>query len=568
MFHRFSAKPAEARSQTKGRAGAAAARASYKRKNSYKNNHRNTGTSDSDGGPSPEDTVLPPAKQQKTARACDRCRLHRIKCDEQKPCAQCVAIQERCIVSYAPPSSTQGISVGSSTTSDTTHNVHLESSILASHVKGFFASGQPAFSYTAAAGCVFPQLPHPAVPLGERPLASNALLKSQRSHYLRLFWDICSPLLHIMSETEFAELDAMPPPTMFDTPSVRTALVDSMIALGMQNSHATGLAGRILGLQQPSRQLPFVEPAPPTIWPGFEYFHRSRECMRTNTEITLEAIRCHALMIVFLIKGNNFRDAYNLLGIAIRKAYIANLHRLPPNHLPEIAKTARMQLWWVLFYLDLQCSLQLDMPTASQKSLVKCPFPAEDALACYVSSSNHCKDGFNACTYSTRLVSLAVIVTDIGACVSTADLVDNDGDNGLAALENHALSLSAALKSLEVWRDELPSQLLMSRSWNSSSNTQMLDFDRDLALPTWLQRQMVLLELHYHNAYTLIQRPFIHLQHAHYNDASGTITPPDSPQPHVNLQIDSALHHAIIIVETAFTVCSTSDILYGWPEVL
>ncbi|CDM30139.1 unnamed protein product [Penicillium roqueforti FM164] len=82
-----------------------------------------------------------------------------------------------------------------------------------------------------------------------------------------------------MSKIEFAELETLPPPTMYDEYSVTSALVDSMIALGVQNSHVTGLAGRILGLQQSS--YPAALP-PEAAWPGFEYFHRSRQCMRAT----------------------------------------------------------------------------------------------------------------------------------------------------------------------------------------------------------------------------------------------------------------------------------------------
>ena len=451
-------------------------------------------------------------------------------------------------------------------TSTPPDNVHKEYFNLTSHIQSFFASGQPAFSHTSAlAGCLFPQLPHPAMPLGERSVASNALLKNQRSYYLRVFWDVCHPFLQIMSEPEFAELDALPPPPIFDEHSARSALVDSMIALGMQHSHATGQVGRILGLQQPH-----AAASPEATWPGFEYFYRCRECMRSNTEVTevtLEALRCHALMALYLMKGNAFQDAYNLLGITVRKAYTAKFHRLPPSDLPEAGKTARMQLWWMLFSLDIQCSLQLDMPAASQKSLIKCPLPNEDALARFVSFPNHREEGMNPCTYSTRLANLAVIVTDIGARVSTADLVDENGSSP-AAHEHHALDLSAALQNLEVWRDQLPSELLLSRCGDGSGNTEMLDFDRDRTLPLWLLRQRVLLELHYHNVYTLIQRPFIRLRSAHSNDVSGIVAPPDSQQPHVELHIASALHHANITVDTVFTVFSRSDVLYGWSEVL
>jgi hypothetical protein len=259
-------------------------------------------------------------------------------------------------------------------------------------------------------------------------------------------------------------------------------------------------------------------------------------------------------MALYFIKGNAIRDAYNLLGITVRKAYIAKLHRLPPTHLPEAERTARTQLWWILFSLDLQCSLQLEMPAASQKSLIKCHFPAEDALANYL-SPDHREEGLNPCKYSICLVKLAVIVTDIGACVSTADLVEDDE----ASLETHALNLSSALQGLEDWRVQLPSGLLLSR------NTEMLDFERDLSLPPWLQRQMVLLELHCHNSYILIQRPFIRLRNAYCNDNGATS---DSPKPHVELHSSSALRHAITIIDIVFTVCSVSDVLYGWSEAL
>ncbi|KAI9705157.1 MAG: hypothetical protein M1820_005304 [Bogoriella megaspora] len=617
MFHRFSATPAKARSQAKGSKPAPASN------ENNQNNENNRKNNDADSNPDPEHTVLPLAKRQKTVRACDRCRLHRIKCGEQKPCAQCVGIKAKCVVSYALPRSSQaesgsngnedingdtdqmkcdssssarpqsnhgsrGCNSASNTNSTANtspispsfspsrmsinhespwatntppDNVHKEYLNLAPDIQSFFASGQPAFPHTSAlAGCLFPQLPHPPIPLGERSLASNALLKSQRSYYLRIFWDVCHPLLQIMSESEFTELEALPPPPILDEHSARNPLVDSMVALGMQHSHSTGLAGRILGLQQP-----FVAVSLETTWPGFEYFHRCRECMRTNTEVTLGALRCHALMALYLMKGNAFRDAYNLLGITVRKAYIAKLHRLPPSDLPEAGRTARMQLWWLLFSLDIQCSLQLDMPAASQKSLIKCPFPTEDALARFVSSPHHREEGMNAYAYSTRMANLAVIVTDINACVSTSDLVDDHGSSP-AALEQHALNLSSALQNFRVWREQLPSELRLSD--DDSSNTEMLDFDRDLTLPAWLLRQRVLLELHYHNVYTLIQRPFIRLRSARSNDASGMITIADSQQPHVELHIASALHHANMIVDTTFAVYSSSDVLYGWPEVL
>ncbi|KAF2675307.1 hypothetical protein BT63DRAFT_365991 [Microthyrium microscopicum] len=607
MFHRFPATPAKSRGS-----GSGSARSKASRKNS--NAHT---TSISNSNSSPEHTVLPLSKRHKTARACDRCRLHRIKCDEQKPCANCVGIQAKCIVPSTSPSpsptrstehagspncpqsindssgcnsasnssSIASISPNSSSTVPSGMTMdqenwwatvlppesnHKEPFNLASHAQSFFASGLPAFSHSSTStlsGSLFAQLPHPAIPSEGRFLASNPLSQSQRSYYLRIFWDACHPFLQIISESEFVELDTLPPPAMFDGYMNGSPLADSMIALGMQHSHATGMATRILGLQPSTQQYSALASPVEATWPGLEYFHRCRQRMRTNTDVTLEALRCHALMALYLMKGNAFREAYNLLGITVRKAYIAKLHRPPASHLSEAERTAHMQLWWMLFSLDIQCSLQLDMPAASQKSLIRCPFPAEDALARYVSSASHREEGVNACTYSNHLAKLAVIVSDLGACASTADLVD-DGGSSPVAIEHHALDISSALGDLEVWHDQLPPELLLSRAGNASDNSESLEFGRDLTKPAWLQRQAVLLELHFHNVYTLIQRPFIRLRYPNAGDNCGMITPPDSKQPHVEVHISSALHHAIIIVDTAHTVCSVSDVLFGWSEIL
>ncbi|KAJ5798648.1 uncharacterized protein N7503_006153 [Penicillium pulvis] len=118
------------------------------------------------------------------------------------------------------------------------------------HVHGFFASEQQASSRSSAStGCPFPQLPYPAVPLGERLLPLETLPKIQHSYYLRLFWDACHPLLQIMGELEFAELDPLPPPAILHEYSATNALVDCILSLGIQHSHITGLSGHILGLQ-------------------------------------------------------------------------------------------------------------------------------------------------------------------------------------------------------------------------------------------------------------------------------------------------------------------------------
>ncbi|SCU93152.1 LAMI_0E13410g1_1 [Lachancea mirantina] len=440
---------------------------------------------------------------------------------------------------------------------------------IGARVHGFFASGELAFSHPSAlTGGLFPQPPYPTIPALERNQYSSYLSSDQRKHYLQLFWDVIHPLVQVLSSTEFAALGTVPLSTSTDEYSTTNALVDSMIALAMQHSHTTGLSSRILGLQQPLFRQSYSDTASAAAtWPGFEHFYRCRECMRTSSDVTLEVLRCHIFLVLYLMKACAFKDAYNLLGVTVRKAYSAKLHRTPPHHLSDCEKTARMQLWWSIFSLDLTCSLQLDMPTASQKGLIKCPLTTQDALTRYLSSPTPNDKTEETHTYSILFVNLATIVADISACVSTTDLVDGDCSSR-TALEEHALSLSSAFDKLEIWHNGLPFKPSINRSDGDITEPELRDIRGFLALPTSLARKAVLLELHYHNAYTLIQRPFIRLRYAQARIGCSPEILQDSQQPNVVLHIKSALCHASAIVDLVFSVCSSCDVLYGWSEIV
>jgi hypothetical protein len=90
----------------------------------------------------------------------------------------------------------------------------------------------------------------------------------------------------------------------------------------------------------------------------------------------------------------------------------------------------------------------------------------------------------------------------------------------------------------------------------------------NMFLPVWLQRQRILLELQYHNAYVLILRPFVSLCYALFTDPSGETPTVETEQSHVQRHILNAVHHASAIINIAFALSSRSDVLYGWPEVL
>jgi hypothetical protein len=129
---------------------------------------------------------------------------------------------------------------------------------------------------------------------------------------------------------------------MIDTSSSIKAMADIGIALSMQHVHATGLASRVFGVHQTNLSQQGLLGG--ITWPSFEYFVRCRDSMRAVTDFSLQNLQCHTLMIGYLIKGNAYQEAYNLLGITIRKAFIAQLHRAPLGNLTGTEKTTHVQL--------------------------------------------------------------------------------------------------------------------------------------------------------------------------------------------------------------------------------
>jgi hypothetical protein len=209
-----------------------------------------------------------------------------------------------------------------------------------------------------------------------------------------------------------------------------------------------------------------------------------------------------------------------------------------------------MQLWWMLFSLDIQCALQLGSPVACQPSLVKCPQPSLEAICRFVGASPvTTSDDHSLSAYCKFVVYLATVMADISTCVSSDDL---DEAKDLVVIEEFSNALVIALVGLETWRDRLPIDLRMGQP---RTDAERLHIDHGEPRARRLQRQAILLELKYHNAYVVFQRPCIRMLHL-----TGAAT--------VVGHIKGALNHSFAIIDIIFAVSSQSDIIYGWVEAV
>ena len=404
----------------------------------------------------------------------------------------------------------------------------------------FFAGYEPV---SAGASCEpFPILSNPTTPTQDNQYPSVLLSIDQKAYFLRLFWETYHPLLRVPSESHFRALYDSLWQEAIPEKETQGALVDCMIALGMQYGHRADLDSRILGLRVTSHRVG------DTSWAGSKYFRRCRDYMTMYTDITLVSMQCYALMALYLLNASDYKTAYGMLGVAVRNAHAINLHREPDAHSGADQDEIHRRVWWLLFTLDIRCSLQLRKPVAVQASVITCALPGDDGPGP---------------AYLTHVAKLAIAVANVDRLTSTFDMWAEASN--IAVLEHRASTLSSALAQLEQWRMELPSDLLSARREPQNTLPQSMSITEsplilELGVPTWLHRLRVLLEVHYHNAYVMLQRPFIcfprdfKLSQIH--------------QPQTDQHTRSALQHAIVVAIIIHGVCSSSDALLGWPEIL
>jgi hypothetical protein len=82
-------------------------------------------------------------------------------------------------------------------------------------------------------------------------------------------------------------------------------------------------------------------------------------------EPTLPAIKALLLIKFYLMDRGRMQDAWTLFGLAIRLAYLLNLHRDPDyldRDLSAHEKSVRRSLWWLMLYSDQYLSIALAKP--------------------------------------------------------------------------------------------------------------------------------------------------------------------------------------------------------------
>ncbi|KAM3524642.1 hypothetical protein NHJ13051_004418 [Beauveria bassiana] len=406
--------------------------------------------------------------------------------------------------------------------------------------------------------------------LPSAPTASETLNWDGQLYFVRLFWMSLAPLFPIMPESEFEALYAADGPYLLGQRTIEGALINGMTALGIQCAEATGSGARILSCSPTAASRSSIE-----------YFRRCRDVLRdqdTSTTTCVHTIRCYILLTLYHLQANQLEKAYYLAGLGVRRAHMGRFHLTPAAHSSARVADDRIRVWWLLSWLDVYCSLQLGRPAAVQRSSNPCPPPSSPPMrftpmhADVVSRKEASLDNYRFVLSKLTMIVVEAL-DDVPVFQSLQEM------HGCSSTAGQSMArLSETIRQLETALDELPEQLLTRHGSHTPTNNGQTHRSRPtcstlphsnrqaissasstaltVGLPDWLQRQRLILELHYLDACLVLQRPFVLWKQIFSSDAS------------ITKHAESAFSRACSVLSMLHSIYSRSDILDRLTMVL
>ncbi|KAL4816977.1 fungal-specific transcription factor domain protein [Aspergillus spinulosporus] len=545
----------------------------------FSSGHRKKSSSSS-SSISPSATT-PRFKRHQVARACDWCRLHRIKCDSSSPCQNCQNRGGRCTKRNGPkravatqtlPQALKEVERLQQKIHDLEHQVehagrdliHLENDRSVSSgrnrrgwdgIETRTAHSAQTQWYGPASSFYFigrmnaylsaalqqPQDDHTLQPASPKPkhLAGEGFIAGghggaetyldaiQEDFFLDMYWHSYHPTYQILDEAEFREHYKS---LWVDSATTRgpSALVDIVLALCMQFGVAV----------TPDSRSDIDSSIKDASVAGRWYYRRSQTLLMTELETP---------------------------SISTLQSQILGLHLDPPADLSRPQRELRRRIWWTLYTVEIKTCMKLGRPPSVSEATGTCQLPADDHELARQSLSNIAARGdkvtwFTYCRLVTTLV-LAVQIVHSRYWDKCADLLAANMARSLytdaASLEEAASFLTLQLSVITEWLETVPDAMKTKRKGAGEPfSTDGSQLDPERYAPSWLQRQRLLLELLYHNLVMNIYRSFI------------SFPSPTSPSPKgvVQEHAVSCVKHATTITHLLYEILATIDFYKGWYE--
>ncbi|GFF34223.1 transcriptional activator protein acu-15 [Aspergillus udagawae] len=582
--------------------------------NNNTTSHSNRSSSSSSSSASTSASVPPRSKRNQVARACDWCRVHRIKCDSSLPCQNCrnrgeierlrqrVQELEEQLENATHTNTASNGDDRSNRKEDRpsgirkgwdgihTRTAHSSQTQWYGPSSAFYFIGR----MSAYLSAVFNQpedghnlQPNSASriftsPTSNRPtpeelptssaiadgsVGSETFLNSiEEDYFLNLFWQSYHPTYQILDEAEFREHYKS---LWADSATTRkpSALVDIVLALCMQygvaltpdnSGHPTVTSGR------PDGHVDINDASIAGRW----YYRRSQTLLVSELESpSITTLQCHIFSVVYLCNASFQNMAHTTLALAVRTAHILGLHLEPREDLPRPQQELRKRIWWTLYAIESKTCMKLGRPCSMPDMTATCQLPADDHELARLSVSNIAVYGNKVTwlTYSRLLTTLvlAAQTVHLGFYDKRADILATNEAKSLytdsSSLEVLAEFLTSQMDNIREWLRSVPDAMKTKRKDGGEPfSTDRSELDLERYAPSWLQRQRLLLELLYNNLSMNMYRPFICFPSTSPTSFNST--------PLAERHADSCVNHAIAITHILRQILNATDFLKGWYE--
>ncbi|OQD86175.1 hypothetical protein PENANT_c008G02255 [Penicillium antarcticum] len=390
------------------------------------------------------------------------------------------------------------------------------------------------------------------------------LTRSQEEHFLNLLWQSFHCVYPVLSEPEFQEYyDSLWSDSTPDGNSTRkpSALVDVLLAVCMQYSSTFFVGGNDQqGDSDAGWQAKNANRA------SRAYYQRAQRLLQRELENPgIVVVQSHIYSIVYLYNTSLLNTAHINLGATLRIAHALRLNIRPLDGIPAAQQELHRRIWWTLYRIDSQLSMTLGRPPLIQLSHVSCGLPGDSRdyarLSGTVLLSND--EDISWLSFHVQCTKLTFLVQGVQAAFQRKCSQLLNGDKSIdiyddpRLLESLAEFLGREMTVIHSWVQSVPQSLCNARKGTGEPfSTNRAALNLSLYSPLWLQRQRLLLELHYHHLLISTLRPFMR-----FPPVSSSMTPQTDG---FNI---TCLNHAMAITSILNQVLSETDLLRGWSPI-
>ncbi|KAI8630645.1 hypothetical protein F5Y19DRAFT_483982 [Xylariaceae sp. FL1651] len=565
----------------------------------------------------PTTSTTPPStgkgKRRKVVRACDSCRLNRIRCDEKNPCENCRNRGAKCTntmpwEAHSLPAAKREIerlqerlkrlqkrqsntshgerrnsaatnesawspldaSVSTDPTSFAASKQRISQPIPIAHEpeRMTHTHGSPGGSYSDPASSPImpdpPYLEQGTLLLDKQSESHAGFSQNKERQLISLFWK-GYPWLHPILDQD--EIDRHHDSLWNEVSSAEqqtrlsSDLVDILLALSMHYGSTFLLRGSSDSSTQTG-----ASRAGNACLAGQSFYQRSRRLRLENPQqVALQSVQYYILSSIYLLNAGSLQLANTALAAGVRIAQILGLHKIPRSDISSGAKQKRLGLniWSMLTTQDSYLAIMLGLPSIIQPV-------AEETLMIDIWQSNSYDRPGDALNQSESWEFYRVIHMNLLRAAGSVhdyflrkqeDLLHQGYGSDLQSspriLESMAESIVQKLGILRRWADNVPPVMTVSRQGGGGPFSFVRDATHTLDLqgPFHIQQQQLCLEIAYHHLSILLVKPFVRSSHKQQN------LPPLKQADTLSV---NGLKHAISITSIVHQAFRRGDALTGW----